>query len=247
MISDLKIDSITLENFLSYRKPFTFHFKNGLDVLAGTNGSGKTVQVHTFTSNGTLGYPAPSIIWTTPEGMLETVPQGANVTTVSLSATSSLGNPVDYTLNGSLPSGLSFDTGTGTISGKTNNNVTRTIWNFSVTATDSVRGEINSTRAFSYTISNPVYTTALITKAGYQGGCTSVDNRVTQLQSVCNGQFTCTFTPLSYGDPFVGTVKQFVVTMSCTNGTGVYSNTCLGADLGPYSSYASWTFSCTAL
>jgi hypothetical protein len=217
----------------------------GGTITSYVNGSNNTVQVHTFTSDGILTYPTPSITWDVPAGNLETIPQGANVTTVTLSATSSFGNPVTYTLNGSLPSGLSFNSSTGTISGKTNNNVTRTIWNFSVTATDSIRVQLTSTRAFSYNISNPVYTTDLITNAGYQGGCTSIDNRVTQLQSVCNGAFSCTFNPLSYGDPFVGTVKQFVVTMSCTNGTGVYSNTCLGG--GSEAGYVNWTFSCTAL
>lgn len=217
----------------------------GGTITSYVNGGGNTVQVHTFTSSGILTYPLSSITWATPEGSLETIPQGANVTTISLGATSSTGNPVTYTLNGSLPSGLSFNTSTGTISGKTNNNVARTIWNFSVTATDSVKPDVTSTRAFSYSISNPIYTTALITNAGYQGGCTSINNRVTELQSVCANQSSCSFNPLSYGDPFVGTVKQFVVTMSCTNGTGSYTNTCLGG--GSEAGRQSWTFTCTPL
>jgi len=216
----------------------------GGTITSYVNGSNNTVQVHTFTSSDTLTFPIPSITWGVPEGSLETVPQGANVTTVNLNATSSVGNPVTYTLNGLLPSGLSFDDVTGVISGKTDNNVTRTIWNFSVTATDSVRGEVTSTREFSYNISNPVYTTALITDAGFQDDCTSVNNRTTELQEVCNGQFTCTFNPSSWGDPFPGVVKQFVVTMSCTNGTGVYDNDCLG---GGIDAGINWTFTCTAL
>ena len=217
----------------------------GGTITSYVNGSSNTVQVHTFTSNGVLTYPQPSISWAVPAGSLGTVPQGANVTTVNLNATSSFGNPVTYTLNGSLPSGLSFNSSTGVISGKTNNNVARIVWNFSVTATDSVRSQLTSTRAFSYNISNPIYTTALITNAGYQPGCTSVNNRVTQLQNVCNGKFSCTFNPLSYGDPNVGIVKQFAVTMSCTNGTGVYNNVCLGG--GSEAGYVNWNFTCVAL
>ena len=175
--------------------------------------------------------PAP--VWTTVSGKLgaSTARTGSFSTTVT--ATTPTGSITGYSVaSGSLPTGLSINS-SGTISGTISAGTTVQTWNFTLRVTNS-HGR-TADRAFNIVV---IANTISVVYANYYGGCSDSTggNRYTQFQSVCNGQQSCNFNPLDYGDPQGGTGKNFSIRWTCTAGQNTYE--CVGSEAGytrPYS------------
>lgn len=94
-----------------------------------------------------------TISWTTASGSLGTVTEN-NAFTAGVNATANVGSVVYSVASGSLPSGMSLNASTGTISGTPSlvgSNITST---FSIRATSSLSASIYEDRSFSITVND---------------------------------------------------------------------------------------------
>lgn len=62
-----------------------------------------------------------------------------------------------------------------------------------------------------------------VTHASYGNNVAWSGNRTSQLRTLCDGQSSCTFNPLAWGDPYVGTAKSLVVTYNCGSTAKTYN------------------------
>lgn len=112
--------------------------------------------------SGQIGYgsfygkSAETITWNTPSGSVGTRGQGGINVSSSISASSSLGNTITYSLfSGSLPAGLTLNSN-GTITGNISAGAATGTYNFTARATSTLGNR--SDRAFSFTVIAPIAT-----------------------------------------------------------------------------------------
>jgi len=192
-------------------------------ILRATDNAGNFTD-RTF--NILAEMPPPT--WTTASGKLgASTARTATFSTVTVAATTAYGTITGYSVaSGSLPSGLSINS-SGAISGTVSAGTTVQTWNFTLRATNSFNKTAD--RAFNIVV---IANTITGVYANYLSGCSdgTGGNRITQFQSVCNGQQTCNFNPLDYGDPQGGSSKSFSIRYTCTAGANNY--TCVAAEAG---------------
>lgn len=193
-------------------------------IEASDDGGNTTSRAFTlFVASG-----AP--VWATSAGTLATKARTASVSTsVSASTISGAGATTYSIVSGALPNGLSLNASTGAISGTITSGTAKQTFNFTIRAANNVS---NIDRAFNIVVTGNTIDTILA--AQYIGGCQGQSytggNRVSQFTTVCQGKESCSFNPLSYGDPQGGVSKSFTVRFTCTSGFTRY--TCVGAEAG---------------
>jgi len=243
--TDADASSSILYSLVSGSLPLNLTLSN-LGVISGTvSSSYSSATSVSFTLRATdnagnfadrefsISIIMPAPVWSTSSGQLgpSTARTGSFSTTVA--ATTPTGTITGYSVaSGSMPTGLSINS-SGVISGTISAGTTIQTWNFTLRVTNS-HGR-TADRAFDIVV---IANTISVVYANYLGGCSDSTggNRFSQFQSVCNGQQTCNFNPLSYGDPQSGYGKNFSIRWTCTAGQNTYE--CVGAEAGysrPYS------------
>lgn len=171
--------------------------------------------------------------WSTPSGQIGTNTARTGTFSATVAATTPIGTITGYSVaGGSLPPGLSINS-SGLISGTITAGSAIQTYNFTLRVTNSLNNTAD--RAFNIVV---IGNTISVVYANYLSGCSDSTggNRFSQFQTVCNGQQTCNFNPLDYGDPQGGTPKNFSIRWSCTAGQNNYE--CVGSEAGYTRSYS---------
>ena len=188
-------------------------------VEASDDGNNTTSRAFTlFVASG-------SPVWSTASGTRATQARTGSVNTSISATTISGGGATTYSIvSGSLPNGLSLNASTGAITGTISSGTTKQTWTFTARASNDVS---SADRSFNIVVVGN--TIGAATNAQYYPGCATGTNRKSQFDAACVGLESCTFNPLSYGDPAPGSSKRFNLQFPCTVGT--YS-ICVTAEAG---------------
>ena len=180
--------------------------------------------------------------WITPAGTLGNYTEGQSLN-ITLSATPSLGGTITYVLANAttLPPGLTLNYYTGTISGISGYVPINTLFNFQVSATETVNGVDNlNIRNFSITVTSLTWVTpagsigvfAENSAINYQFSATPSQNTNTVTYSILNGSLpvgTVSPVTLSSGGLLSGTPNSIVsnTTYTFTIRASEYNGTAL--------------------